>query len=346
MSTMLWIAAAYIVIGFLLTVFGPLRRSLEAKIQDMTANNPDVPHWKATVLRYVVLSGVVFLWAFFLPAFLRSEKPKTYWDALQENPAFRDQKELFEAMSKLCEDGVDADELPNGQGEFGMVPSNPIPCKTIAGSTSYLARLRTPDGTKVVYERAGSVASEVSPHPVDAYEISHPNGQKLATLFISPYQKRISGKPPGGFTLADIFEREPTADFRSEVKIAETMSDAVYQIVYSQFEMADVNPREIGRDALEFTSGYIAGFSDVMAQASGTKGGDSLSMTICIQTMEHLYGSKVGEALFKAAFNSMGARSPLCSRAMTAGGEDANHFVRKGWTGQLADFLMKHAGKK
>lgn len=128
-------------------------------------------------------------------------KPKTAWDALNENPIFQKQKELFEAMLPMCEDGVDADEIPNGRGEFGITSSNPIPCKTVFGSTAYLGRLRTPDGTKVVYERVGSVDSDVSPHPVDAYEISHPNGQKLATLFISPYQKRTSGKAPKEFNL-------------------------------------------------------------------------------------------------------------------------------------------------
>ncbi|QLG88417.1 hypothetical protein HQ393_13350 [Chitinibacter bivalviorum] len=132
------------------------------------------------------------------------KKPKTAWDALNEDPVFQQQKELFEAMSLMCEDGVDADELPNGQGEFGVTPSNPIPCKTIFGSTAYLGCLRTPDGTKIVYERVGSFGSDASPHPVDAYEISHPNGEKLATLFISPYQKRISGKAPRGFKLANI----------------------------------------------------------------------------------------------------------------------------------------------
>jgi len=132
------------------------------------------------------------------------EQPKTAWDALQENALFKDQKELFEALSKLCEDGVDADELPNGIGKFGMVASNPIPCKTVFGSTSYLGRLRASDGTKVLYQRTGSVASDVSPHPVDVYEITHHNGQKLSTLYISPYQKRVSDKAPYGFRLAQI----------------------------------------------------------------------------------------------------------------------------------------------
>lgn len=106
-------------------------------------------------------------------------------------------------MSLICADGVDADEMPNGKGEFGISPSNPVPCKTVFGSTAYLGRLRTHEGTKVVHERAGSVDSDVSPHPVDAYEISHPNGRRVATLYISPYQTRISGKAPSGFKLAE-----------------------------------------------------------------------------------------------------------------------------------------------
>ena len=130
-------------------------------------------------------------------------KPESVLDALNENPIFRQQKDLYERLSLMCEDGVDADELPNGQGEFGMTASNPIPCKTTFGSTAYLARLRTLDGTKVVYERLGHVRSDVIPHPVDFYAISHPNGQELATLYISPYQKRISNKAPRGFKLYD-----------------------------------------------------------------------------------------------------------------------------------------------
>src|SRR5438105_321839 len=91
--------------------------------------------------------------------------------------------------------------MPNGRGEFGLVSTNPIPCKTVFGSTVYLSRLRASDGAKVVYRRLGSFASDVSPRPIDAYQISHPNGNKLGTLFISPCQNRVSGKAPRGFNL-------------------------------------------------------------------------------------------------------------------------------------------------
>ena len=86
-------------------------------------------------------------------------------------------------MIPLCEDGVDADELPNGRGEFGWDPANPIPCNTVFGSTVYLSRLRTPDGAKVVYKRVASVVSDVSPHPVDVYELAYTDGQPLRPIW-------------------------------------------------------------------------------------------------------------------------------------------------------------------
>lgn len=138
----------------------------------------------------------------FLSSLFR-KKPKTAWDALQENPLFQQQKALFDAMSAMCVGGVDANELPNGHGDFGLTPTNPVPCKTVYGSTAYLGRLRASDGTKVVYERIGSVQSDVSPNPIDAYDVAHRDGRKLATIYISPYHQRISERAPRGFVLAE-----------------------------------------------------------------------------------------------------------------------------------------------
>lgn len=135
-------------------------------------------------------------------------KPKSFIGVLKEKlklpKALKQQKAKYKEMCRMCEDGVDADELPNGKGEFGMTASNPIPCKTIWGSKAYLARLRTADGLSVVCTRSGSGRSEVTPHPVDCYQVRHLNGEHLATLYISPYQKRVSRKAPKGFLLKDI----------------------------------------------------------------------------------------------------------------------------------------------
>jgi hypothetical protein len=134
--------------------------------------------------------------------FLR-RKPQSVLEALQSSPAFRQHKELFDAMNAMSEDGVDADEMPNGTGEYGLAATNPIPCRTVVGNTGYLGRLRAADGAKVAYERLGSTQSSVSPHPIDIYGVKHPTGRQLATPYVSPYQKRISAKAPRGFILAE-----------------------------------------------------------------------------------------------------------------------------------------------
>ena len=62
--------------------------------------------------------------------------------------------------------------------------TNPIPCRTMLGSTAYLRRLRTMDGAKVSHERLGSTMSDVSPHPIDIYEISAIDGGGTVNLYV------------------------------------------------------------------------------------------------------------------------------------------------------------------
>ncbi len=140
--------------------------------------------------------------------FFKPKKPGSaldqFWDLMQEDPNFKKQKELFGAMSGLwCKDGCETDEIPGGYGEFGYERTNPIPTNTLFGSTSYLVRLRSLDGAKVVYKRRGSLGSPVSQHPIDRYEIVHPDGRLLATIYLSPYHKKNSDKAPRGFTLLE-----------------------------------------------------------------------------------------------------------------------------------------------
>jgi hypothetical protein len=110
-------------------------------------------------------------------------------------------KTLYEAMEKLNEGGTDQDIMPEGIGEFGHDLTNPIPVNTILGSTAYLSKLRTMDGIKVEYERAGSLTAPNIKRIIDKYIISA-NGEKVATLFICPYNKKNSDKAPKGFKLA------------------------------------------------------------------------------------------------------------------------------------------------
>jgi hypothetical protein len=133
--------------------------------------------------------------------FLTPKKERTLWDELQDNPIFQEQKALYDAMSVLTEDGCGEDEIPGGFGEFGHDISNPIPTNTPYGSISYMSRLRTPDGRKVMYQRMGCRNSETLSMPVDIYRITTQDGEPLATLYVSCWHKLNSAKAPRGLRL-------------------------------------------------------------------------------------------------------------------------------------------------
>ena len=102
-----------------------------------------------------------------------------HYREVESGPEFRKQRELYDDfVANMCKDGVDVDELPTGVGEFGLTPTNPIPCKTVFGSIAYLAKLYAPDGRKVQYRRISSVKSPVSSNPVDMLRGNSPNRAK------------------------------------------------------------------------------------------------------------------------------------------------------------------------
>lgn len=142
------------------------------------------------------------IWSFYL---LLSRRVKNTYRGAAAEPTVEDlvklQLEMSEVMSEAG-DGVDSDQFPNGSGAFGASPKNPVPCKSIVGCHVYLDRLRTATGSRVTYRRAGSVRSPLSAWPVDAYLLTDDAGKDLGTIYLSPYQKRISRRAPPGFTLA------------------------------------------------------------------------------------------------------------------------------------------------
>lgn len=105
---------------------------------------------------------------------------------------------LISALEKgdIFGDGVDADQIPGTIGEFGLDVNNPIPVKSVLGAMEYLENLTFSDGSKVKHERVGSTSSEYVKHPVDAYELSRDSGDKVCTIYLSPYHKRNSRKKP------------------------------------------------------------------------------------------------------------------------------------------------------
>lgn len=151
---------------------------------------------------FLIITGIVILLIIVLNSVKTKpkEKPKSIMDALNENPKFQEMQGLFDAMSKLNEGGTTQDTIPDGYGEFGHEVTNPIPVNTIMGNMAYLGKLRTLDGKKVHYERFGSTGAPNIENPIDIYEISV-DGQKITTLYISPYNKKNSERPPKGFKL-------------------------------------------------------------------------------------------------------------------------------------------------
>jgi len=105
---------------------------------------------------------------------------------------------LFSMLERgdIFGDGYDADQIPGAVGKFGLDVNNPIPVKSVLGAKEYLDSLTFSDGTKVKYVRVGSTISEYVKHPVDIYELSRDSGNKVCTIYLSPYHKRNSRKRP------------------------------------------------------------------------------------------------------------------------------------------------------
>jgi antitoxin component YwqK of YwqJK toxin-antitoxin module len=127
-------------------------------------------------------------------------KPKSIMDELLEIPGVKEQKDLFDAVEKMNSGGSTSDVMPEGIGEFGLEPTNPIPTNGVHGSILYLGGLRALDGSRVDNERIKTVKVENIKKIIDAYSISHENGSHITTIYISPYQAKNSKKAPKGLT--------------------------------------------------------------------------------------------------------------------------------------------------
>lgn len=113
----------------------------------------------------------------------------------------------MEAMVNEARDreGTMEEELPQGQGEFGFTPNNPIPFSSIAKSREYLENLIfiKPGSSEYTWSRSGSVRSDVVGTPVDQYDLRDTDDSIVKTIYIWPYNKVDSKKVPEGFGLME-----------------------------------------------------------------------------------------------------------------------------------------------
>ncbi|MGB0696755.1 MAG: hypothetical protein ACPGOY_13980 [Rhodospirillaceae bacterium] len=94
--------------------------------------------------------------------------------------------------------GLDVDELPEADGEFGRAIGNPIPVNGFMGELIYLSRLKTSNGSQLIYHRLGSIEH------IDVFETVTLDGQFWDLLFLSMYHPRKSRKAPSGYSIVSL----------------------------------------------------------------------------------------------------------------------------------------------
>lgn len=109
---------------------------------------------------------------------------------------------LSHPVGPLALSGEDCDEISGGEGPFGHSYNNPIPVNGQLGTYKYLAKLRIPQGTPLLFHRIGSMGTDKSKYSVDVYEIVDSSGKYWDILFVDMYHPRRSNKAPMGYKLA------------------------------------------------------------------------------------------------------------------------------------------------
>lgn len=96
--------------------------------------------------------------------------------------------------------GINCDEIPGAHGDFGKVPTNPIPVNGPVGEIVYLSRLRTLREKKpILFHRVGSTQTEIG--PVDMYEVLSTATGFREYLYLSLYHPRKTVRAPSGYIL-------------------------------------------------------------------------------------------------------------------------------------------------
>ncbi len=95
--------------------------------------------------------------------------------------------------------GATSDVIPGAYGEYGLCVTNPIPTRGIPSNETYLQKLSLLSDEPFHWERVASFEAPNIENPIDGYDIISEKGEKLCTIYISPYQNVISNTAPKGF---------------------------------------------------------------------------------------------------------------------------------------------------
>ena len=127
-------------------------------------------------------------------------KPKPNDEPLQAQSA--DLLRFPEQFSIPCLEGENCDEITGAIGEFGRIPTNPIPVNGPLGEIKYLSRLHIKNGPGVIFHRLGSVNVPQLNLPVDVFETVSLDGEVWDILYISMYHPRRSTKIPKSYVFS------------------------------------------------------------------------------------------------------------------------------------------------
>jgi len=96
--------------------------------------------------------------------------------------------------------GACLDEIPDGHGEFGLEPTNPVPIDGLIAIKVYIASLLTPDGQRIKFERVRSIDLPQFGGPTDEYNLFDQTGKLLTKLYVNAYARGTSERAPKGFS--------------------------------------------------------------------------------------------------------------------------------------------------
>jgi hypothetical protein len=115
-------------------------------------------------------------------------------------PLSADDLANIERKAELWRHGPTSDRVPGGHGDYGFVPSNPVPMIGILATVTYIKRLRY-SGRPVEHELLGEADSNVTPAGLVTVLGLSQAGRNLDPIFVYVYSRRNSKLAPAGFTL-------------------------------------------------------------------------------------------------------------------------------------------------
>lgn len=106
-------------------------------------------------------------------------------------------------LIKLASEGDDCDMIANAKGDFGYMPSNPIPVNGTIGQMKYLGRLRCSDGAGIIFHRIETIDMNGVEGTVNIFETVCVDGKHWSILCTNIYHPRRSVLTPQGYTFSE-----------------------------------------------------------------------------------------------------------------------------------------------